>query len=152
VPAQSAKSQTESQIPSRKARCSPPSPGARGGPTSTVDLRGIAPNVSYAPIMTAIHERIPGSMFEQLPGTPHMQTLEQPDLVAAALDPFYRANDFPEVHSSSLTEARAVIQPAGVNAVISDPQGAAFAVFEGETDHERRTDQARTIGRKKLTG
>jgi 3-oxoadipate enol-lactonase len=39
-------------------------------------------------IMAAIHERIPGSMFEQLPGTPHMQTLEQPDLVAAALDRF----------------------------------------------------------------
>jgi 3-oxoadipate enol-lactonase len=38
--------------------------------------------------MAAIHERIPGSMFEQLPGTPHMQTLEQPDLVATALDRF----------------------------------------------------------------
>jgi 3-oxoadipate enol-lactonase len=39
-------------------------------------------------IMAAIHERIPGSLFEQLPGTPHMQTLEQPDLVATALDRF----------------------------------------------------------------
>jgi 3-oxoadipate enol-lactonase len=39
-------------------------------------------------IMSAIHERIPGSTFEQLPGTPHMQTLERPDLVAPALDRF----------------------------------------------------------------
>jgi 3-oxoadipate enol-lactonase len=39
-------------------------------------------------IMAGIHESIPGSTFEQLPGTPHMQTLEQPGLVAAALDHF----------------------------------------------------------------
>jgi 3-oxoadipate enol-lactonase len=39
-------------------------------------------------IMAGIHQRIPGSTFEQLPGTPHMQTLEQPDLVATALDRF----------------------------------------------------------------
>jgi 3-oxoadipate enol-lactonase len=39
-------------------------------------------------IMSAIHERIPGSTFERLPGTPHMQTLERPDLVAPALDRF----------------------------------------------------------------
>jgi 3-oxoadipate enol-lactonase len=38
--------------------------------------------------MGAIHDRIPGSAFEQLPGTPHMQTLEQPELVVAALDRF----------------------------------------------------------------
>jgi 3-oxoadipate enol-lactonase len=39
-------------------------------------------------IMAGIHHRIPGSRFEQLPGTPHMQTLERPELVAAALDRF----------------------------------------------------------------
>jgi 3-oxoadipate enol-lactonase len=39
-------------------------------------------------IMAAIAQRIPGSAYEELPGTPHMQTLEQPDLVAAALDRF----------------------------------------------------------------
>jgi 3-oxoadipate enol-lactonase len=39
-------------------------------------------------IMAAIAERIPGSIYRELPGTPHMQTLSKPDLVAAALDEF----------------------------------------------------------------
>jgi 3-oxoadipate enol-lactonase len=39
-------------------------------------------------IMTPIAERIPGALFEELPGTPHMQTLERPELVAQALDRF----------------------------------------------------------------
>ncbi|GAB3399479.1 alpha/beta hydrolase [Flindersiella endophytica] len=39
-------------------------------------------------IMAGIAERIPGSRYQQLPDTPHMQTLEQPKLVAQALDAF----------------------------------------------------------------
>jgi hypothetical protein len=41
-------------------------------------------------IMTPIAERIPGALFEELPGTPHVQTLElePPELVAQALDRF----------------------------------------------------------------
>lgn len=49
-------------------------------------------DVSTTPeIMSAIAERIPGSVYQVLPGTPHMQSLEQPDLVAAALDDFLPA-------------------------------------------------------------
>jgi 3-oxoadipate enol-lactonase len=43
--------------------------------------------------MAAIAERIPGSIYRELPGTPHMQTLSKPDLVAPALDEFLAAND-----------------------------------------------------------
>jgi 3-oxoadipate enol-lactonase len=39
-------------------------------------------------IMRAIAERIPGAAYDELPGTPHMQTLERPELVAQALDRF----------------------------------------------------------------
>jgi 3-oxoadipate enol-lactonase len=39
-------------------------------------------------IMSAIAERIPEARYEELPGTPHMQTLETPGLVAEALDRF----------------------------------------------------------------
>jgi 3-oxoadipate enol-lactonase len=39
-------------------------------------------------IMAGIAERIPGSTFERLPNTPHMQTLERPELVAEALGGF----------------------------------------------------------------
>jgi 3-oxoadipate enol-lactonase len=39
-------------------------------------------------IMGAIAERIAGASYQQLPGTPHMQTLEQPALVTEALDRF----------------------------------------------------------------
>jgi len=42
-------------------------------------------------IMGGIAKRIPGAIYQQLPGTPHMQTLEQPDLVADALDEFLPA-------------------------------------------------------------
>jgi 3-oxoadipate enol-lactonase len=44
-------------------------------------------------IMAAIAKRIPGSIYRELPGTPHMQTLSKPDLVASALDEFLAAND-----------------------------------------------------------
>jgi 3-oxoadipate enol-lactonase len=39
-------------------------------------------------IMQAISAAIPDSRYRELPDTPHMQTLERPDLVAAALDEF----------------------------------------------------------------
>ncbi|WP_460730188.1 alpha/beta hydrolase [Nocardia heshunensis] len=42
-------------------------------------------------IMSGIADRIPGSTFQLLPDTPHQQTLEQPDLVADALDAFLPA-------------------------------------------------------------
>ncbi|WP_406300667.1 alpha/beta fold hydrolase [Embleya sp. NBC_00888] len=32
--------------------------------------------------------RIPGSVYRELPGTPHMQSLERPDAVGAALEDF----------------------------------------------------------------
>jgi len=41
--------------------------------------------------MAGIAERIPGSVYQQLPSTPHMQTLEQAGLVAHALDEFLPA-------------------------------------------------------------
>lgn len=43
-------------------------------------------------IMAGIHHRIPGSTFQRLPGTPHMQTLEQAQLVARALGDFLPAD------------------------------------------------------------
>jgi 3-oxoadipate enol-lactonase len=43
-------------------------------------------------IMSGIAEHIPGATYRELPGTPHMQTLERPDLVAAALDEFLPAD------------------------------------------------------------
>jgi 3-oxoadipate enol-lactonase len=43
-------------------------------------------------IMKGIAERIPGSVYRQLPGTPHMQSLEQPGLVADALSEFLPAD------------------------------------------------------------
>ena len=39
-------------------------------------------------IMSGIAKRIPGAAYQELPGTPHMQTLERPELVADALDDF----------------------------------------------------------------
>jgi 3-oxoadipate enol-lactonase len=38
--------------------------------------------------MRGLAERIPGSRFEELPGTPHMLSLERPDLVAKTLADF----------------------------------------------------------------
>ncbi len=43
-------------------------------------------------IMSGIAKRIPGATYQELPGTPHMQTLEQPDLVAATLEQFLPAD------------------------------------------------------------
>jgi len=39
-------------------------------------------------LMAGIAERVPGAAYLELPGTPHMQTLERPELVAEALDEF----------------------------------------------------------------
>jgi 3-oxoadipate enol-lactonase len=58
----------------------------------TLVLVGEADASTTPEIMGAIHERMPGSTFEVLLGTPHMQTLEQPELVAAALDRFLPAS------------------------------------------------------------
>lgn len=43
-------------------------------------------------LMSALAKRIPGAEYRQLPGTPHMQTLERPELVADALDEFLPAD------------------------------------------------------------
>ena len=51
----------------------------------TLVLAGELDTSTTPEIMGGIHERIPGSTFRRLPGTPHMQTLEQPQLVAQAL-------------------------------------------------------------------
>ncbi len=49
-------------------------------------------DVSTTPeIMAGIAKRIPGAIYQELPGTPHMQTLERPELVAEALDQFLPA-------------------------------------------------------------
>lgn len=42
-------------------------------------------------LMAGIAERVPGATYRELPGTPHMQTLERPELVAAALNEFLPA-------------------------------------------------------------
>jgi 3-oxoadipate enol-lactonase len=62
-----------------------------GFPAPTLVLVGDADASTTPGIMAAIAERIPGSGYQVLPGTPHMQTLEQPGLVAAALDRFLPA-------------------------------------------------------------
>ena len=41
--------------------------------------------------MAGIAGRVPGAVYNELPGTPHMQTLERPELVAAALNEFLPA-------------------------------------------------------------
>jgi len=59
-----------------------------GFDAATLVLVG-AQDVSTTPeIMSGIAKRIPGAQYQELPDTPHMQTLEKPDLVAAALNEF----------------------------------------------------------------
>jgi 3-oxoadipate enol-lactonase len=41
--------------------------------------------------MAGIAGRVPGATYRELPGTPHTQTLERPELVAAALNEFLPA-------------------------------------------------------------
>jgi 3-oxoadipate enol-lactonase len=57
----------------------------------TLILAGEADASTTPAIMAGIAERIPGSSYEQLADTPHMQTLERPELTAAALDRFLPA-------------------------------------------------------------
>lgn len=54
----------------------------------TLVLAGEADASTTPEIMTALAKRIPSATYEELPGTPHMQTLERPELVAEALDSF----------------------------------------------------------------
>jgi 3-oxoadipate enol-lactonase len=57
-------------------------------PAPTLVLAGEL-DVSTTPeIMGDIARRIPGAEYQELSATPHMQTLERPDAVAAALDAF----------------------------------------------------------------
>jgi len=51
-------------------------------------LVGAQDQSSTPEIMSGIAKRIPGAQYQELPDTPHMQTLEKPDLVAAALNEF----------------------------------------------------------------
>ncbi len=44
-------------------------------------------------IMSRIAERIPGATYVEMPGVPHMQSLEQPEATAAALASFLPADD-----------------------------------------------------------
>jgi len=57
----------------------------------TLVLAGERDGSTTPEIMAAIAKRIPGSLYQELPGTPHMQTLEQPALAAEALGQFLPA-------------------------------------------------------------
>jgi 3-oxoadipate enol-lactonase len=66
--------------------------GRLGGfPAPTVVLAGELDASTMPEMMAAIAARIPTARYEELPGTPHMQTLERPELVAEALDRFLPA-------------------------------------------------------------
>jgi 3-oxoadipate enol-lactonase len=54
----------------------------------TLVLAGEADASTTPEIMRGVASRIPGAVYRELPGTPHMQTLERPELVAAALAEF----------------------------------------------------------------
>lgn len=58
---------------------------------TTLVLAGECDASTTPEIMAAIAKRIPGSLYQELPGTPHMQTLEQPVLAAGALGQFLPA-------------------------------------------------------------
>jgi 3-oxoadipate enol-lactonase len=49
--------------------------------------------------MAGIAGRVPGAVCKELPGTPHMQTLERPELVAAALNEFLPAEALDKVET-----------------------------------------------------
>ena len=66
--------------------------GRLAGFTSpTLVLAGESDASTTPEIMRGIAGRIPAAVYRELPGTPHMQTLERPDLVAGALDEFLPA-------------------------------------------------------------
>lgn len=54
----------------------------------TLVLAGEADASTTPEIMARIAERVAGSTYRELPGTPHMMSLEQPALTAGALDEF----------------------------------------------------------------
>jgi 3-oxoadipate enol-lactonase len=58
----------------------------------TLVLAGSEDASTTPEIMRGIADRIPGSRYQELPGVPHMQTLERPEAVAAALDAFLPAD------------------------------------------------------------
>ncbi len=60
--------------------------GAIAHPTLVV--AGDADVVTPPAIMRPLAQRIPNAVYRELPGAPHMLTLEQPKLVAEALDAF----------------------------------------------------------------
>ncbi|GAA4607296.1 hypothetical protein GCM10023195_27560 [Actinoallomurus liliacearum] len=58
----------------------------------TLVLAGSEDASTTPEIMRGIADRIPGSRYQEMPGVPHMQTLERPETVAAALDAFLPAD------------------------------------------------------------
>jgi 3-oxoadipate enol-lactonase len=60
-------------------------------PAPTLVLVGESDASTTPEIMAGIAGRIPGSTYQQLPDTPHMQTLERPELVGEALGRFLPA-------------------------------------------------------------
>jgi 3-oxoadipate enol-lactonase len=54
----------------------------------TLVLVGELDSSTTPEIMAGIAKRIPGARYQELPETPHMQTLERPELVVDALDDF----------------------------------------------------------------
>jgi 3-oxoadipate enol-lactonase len=60
-------------------------------PAPTLVMTGELDQSTTPKIMTAVAERITGSSYRELPGIPHMQTLEQADVVADALGDFLPA-------------------------------------------------------------
>jgi 3-oxoadipate enol-lactonase len=68
--------------------------GLAGFPAPVLVLAGEVDSSTTPDIMNGIAGRIPGSLYRELPETPHMQTLSRPLLVAEALDDFLpRAGD-----------------------------------------------------------
>jgi 3-oxoadipate enol-lactonase len=62
--------------------------GLAGFPAPVLVLAGELDSSTTTAIMRGIADRIPGSLYRELPETPHMQTLSRPLLVAEALDDF----------------------------------------------------------------
>ena len=58
------------------------------GPHSARRGKTVAADDDLVTFMEGIAGRIPGSTYRELPGTPHVQTLSKPSLVADALDEF----------------------------------------------------------------
>lgn len=59
----------------------------------TLVLAGEADSSTTPEVMAGLAARISTARYQELPGTPHMQSLEQPDLVAHPLDQFLPADE-----------------------------------------------------------